>query len=77
MDELYDAAFVRPTARVSDRVLWRTVDAGVVDGLVNGTGALVRGGAAVLRLAQTGSVRAYAASLFFGVLFILAYYLAK
>jgi hypothetical protein len=37
----------------------------------------VRGGAAVLRLLQTGSVRAYAASLFIGVIFVLAYYLIR
>jgi hypothetical protein len=38
---------------------------------------MVRGGAAVMRLAQTGSVRAYAASLFLGVLLVLAYYLGR
>jgi NADH-quinone oxidoreductase subunit L len=77
VDELYDAALVQPTRRLSESVLWKKVDAGVIDGLVNGTGALVRGSAAVVRLAQTGSVRAYAASLFLGVLLVLAYYLAR
>jgi NADH-quinone oxidoreductase subunit L len=77
VDEAYDAAIVHPTERLSDRVLWRVLDVRLVDGLVNGSGALVRGGAAVLRLAQTGSVRAYAASLFVGVLIVLGYYLAR
>jgi NADH-quinone oxidoreductase subunit L len=77
VDELYDATIVHPIQRASDTVLWRTVDARVIDGAVNGTGAFVRAGAAVMRLAQTGSVRAYAASLFVGVLLILAYYLAR
>jgi len=31
----------------------------------------------VLRLTQTGSVRAYAASVFVGVLLVLAYYLGR
>jgi NADH-quinone oxidoreductase subunit L len=47
----------------------------VIDGSVNGVGDIVRGSSAVLRLVQTGSVRAYAASLFFGVVLILGYYL--
>jgi NADH-quinone oxidoreductase subunit L len=77
VDELYDAAIVHPVQRTSERLLWRSIDAGVIDGAVNGTGAVVRGWAAVLRLAQNGSVRTYAASLFLGVLVVLAYYLIK
>jgi NADH-quinone oxidoreductase subunit L len=77
VDELYDAALVQPVRRTSERLLWRAVDAGLIDGVVNGAGAVVRGGAAVLRLAQTGSVRVYAASLFIGVLLVLAYYLGR
>jgi NADH-quinone oxidoreductase subunit L len=42
---------------------------------VNGTGALVRGGSAVLRRLQTGSIRAYAASVLVGALLILGFYL--
>ncbi|MGE3842356.1 MAG: NADH-quinone oxidoreductase subunit L [Vicinamibacterales bacterium] len=77
VDELYDATIVQPTRQASETVLWKTIDAGLIDGAVNGTGGFVRGGAAVLRLFQTGSVRAYAASLFVGVLVVLAYYLAR
>jgi NADH-quinone oxidoreductase subunit L len=77
VDEAYDAAIVQPLEAASEKLLWRTVDAGVIDGAVNGTGAIVRGGASLLRLFQTGSVRAYAASVFIGVLFVLAYYLVR
>ena len=77
VDELYDAAIVQPVKRTSEQVLWRGVDAGVVDGSVNGVGAVVRGSAALLRLLQTGSVRVYAASVFAGVLIVLAYYLMR
>jgi NADH-quinone oxidoreductase subunit L len=55
--------------------LGRGADAGVIDGMVNGVGGLVRGASGVMRRLQTGSVRAYAASLFFGVVVILGYYL--
>jgi NADH-quinone oxidoreductase subunit L len=77
VDEVYDAAIVQPMKATSEKFLWKTVDAGVIDGLVNGTGAVVRGSASVLRLFQTGSVRAYAASLFIGGLFVVAYFLVR
>ncbi len=75
VDELYDAVIVQPIKRVSTGVLWRRVDAGFIDGVVNGTGLVVRGWSAVLRRVQTGSVRAYAMSIFLGVVTILGYYL--
>jgi NADH-quinone oxidoreductase subunit L len=55
--------------------LWRWFDVKVIDGAVNGAGAIVDGGAALLRRLQTGSVRAYAGSLLIGVVMILGYYL--
>jgi NADH-quinone oxidoreductase subunit L len=75
VDELYDAAIVQPIKVVSQQGLWRGFDVRIIDGAVNGTGALVSGGSAVLRRLQTGSVRTYAGSLFFGVVLVLGYYL--
>jgi NADH-quinone oxidoreductase subunit L len=75
VDELYDAAIVQPIKVVSQQGLWRGFDVRIIDGAVNGTGALVSGGSAVLRRLQTGSVRAYASSLFVGVVLVLGYYL--
>jgi NADH-quinone oxidoreductase subunit L len=75
VDELYDATVVQPIKVVSQQGLWRGFDVRVIDGAVNGTGALVSGGAAVLRRLQTGSVRAYAGSLFVGVVLVLGYYM--
>ena len=75
VDELYDAAIVQPIKIVSQQGLWRGFDVRIIDGAVNGTGALVSGGSAVLRRWQTGSVRAYAGSLFVGVIVVLGYYL--
>ena len=46
VDELYDAAIVQPIKLLSTGVLWKGVDAGVIDGAVNGVGALVRVGSA-------------------------------
>jgi NADH-quinone oxidoreductase subunit L len=75
VDEFYDAAIVQPIKVVSQQGLWRGFDVRIIDGAVNGTGALVSGGSAVLRRLQTGSVRAYAGSLFVGVVVVLGYYL--
>ena len=75
VDEVYDAAVVQPIRIGSQEGLWRGLDVQVVDGAVNGTGALVAAGSSVLRRLQTGSVRAYAGSMFIGVVVILGYYL--
>jgi NADH-quinone oxidoreductase subunit L len=75
VDEIYDAVLIQPIKRVSTVGLWRGVDAGVIDGTVNGVGLVVRGWSAVLRRLQTGSVRAYAMSFFVGVVAIVGYYL--
>ena len=75
VDELYNAVIVQPIKRLSSGLLWRGVDAGLIDGTVNGVGLVVRGWSAVLRRLQTGSVRAYAMSFFVGVVTIVGYYL--
>ncbi len=75
VDELYDATIVQPIKRLSTGVLWKVVDAGVIDGTVNGAGITVRAGAGLLRRLQTGSVRVSAAALFMGVVVIVGYYL--
>jgi NADH-quinone oxidoreductase subunit L len=74
VDELYDAAIVQPIKRTSERALWRVFDAGVIDGAVNGAGSFVNGASAILRRLQTGSMRAYALSVFVGAVLILGYY---
>jgi NADH-quinone oxidoreductase subunit L len=75
VDEIYDAVIVHPLVRISQDGLWRGFDVRVVDAIVNGVGSMVAGGSTVLRRLQTGSVRAYASSVFIGVVTILAYYL--
>ncbi len=77
VDEIYDAAIVQPIKLLSTGGLWKGVDAGLIDGAVNGVGQTVRGVGGGLRRLQTGSVRTYAASLFLGVVLILGWYLLK
>jgi NADH-quinone oxidoreductase subunit L len=75
VDEVYDTAVVQPIRIVSEEGLWKRVDTGLIDGAVNGVADGVRGSGEILRRAQTGSVRAYAASLVLGAAVVLGYYL--
>ena len=75
VDEIYNAAIVQPIKIISTGGLWKGVDAGGIDGAVNGVGLGVRAGSGAVRRLQTGSIRAYAASLFLGAVLILGYYL--
>jgi NADH-quinone oxidoreductase subunit L len=78
VDELYDRLFVRPLVWVSENVLWRGVDVGVIDGAaVNGSARLVRGFASgVLRHAQSGLTQGYLFVMVLGTLAIAGYLVA-
>lgn len=54
VDEIYNAVVVRPLVAISRIVLWRGVDAGLIDGTVNGVGTRSRGIGSILRLLQSG-----------------------
>ena len=75
IDEIYNAVIVQPLKQISTGALWKGVDAGLIDGTVNGVGAGVQGFSSTLRRTQTGSVRTYAASLFLGAVLVLGWYL--
>jgi NADH-quinone oxidoreductase subunit L len=77
VDEAYDAIIVQPLKTLSRVVLWKGVDAGIIDGAVNGAGLTVAGGGESLRRTQTGSVRAYAMALVGGVVVIVGFYLFR
>jgi NADH-quinone oxidoreductase subunit L len=72
VDELYAAAVVRPLMWLSRNVLWKVVDAGMIDGAVNG---LADGAAAVgdtVRHTQSGNTRSYAVWVVVGAIVVLA-----
>ena len=75
VDEIYDALFVRPLVAVSDRVLFRVVDAGLVDGvMVNGTARGVRALAAHgLKYAQSGLAQTYVFFMIVGAAALVGY----
>jgi NADH-quinone oxidoreductase subunit L len=60
VDEIYDATVVKPLVGGSRLVLWKGVDAGLIDGIVNGFGSRARDVGSVLRRFQSGNIRSYA-----------------
>ena len=77
IDELYDAAVVTPTWKISEKLLWKGIDVGVIDWLVNGTGKLVAGVSRGIRLFQTGVTESYMFVFLLGVVVIVGWLLAR
>jgi NADH-quinone oxidoreductase subunit L len=73
VDEGYGAILVKPLLALSTVVLWRGVDQGVIDGLVNGAGTASKGIGDELRRMQSGNIRSYAAWVAIGGAAIVAY----
>ncbi|MBU2601564.1 MAG: NADH-quinone oxidoreductase subunit L [Actinobacteria bacterium] len=70
IDEFYNATIIRLTVDGS-RWLWRVVDAGVIDGAVNGVGRLWDIAGRVVSPFQTGRVQNYAVVMFIGLFVIV------
>ncbi|MCL5746089.1 MAG: NADH-quinone oxidoreductase subunit L, partial [Acidobacteria bacterium] len=71
VDELYAALIVNPLVNGSRRVLWKGLDAGLIDGAVNGVGAEARSIGGVLRRLQSGYIRNYAIWVVVGALLLV------
>jgi NADH-quinone oxidoreductase subunit L len=71
IDEAYDSAVVSPTIDGSRSLLWRTIDAGAIDGTVNGVGKTARGIGGVLRHLQSGYIRSYAGWVVAGAILVV------
>lgn len=76
VDDLYDLLINRPSTAFADLCAF-VVDNRVIDGAVNATGSVVRGGGTVLRRLQTGYVRNYALGFTAGMVLLLAWILSR
>ena len=74
VDEIYNAALVRPLTAFTG-LLWRRVDVGFIDGIVNGVAWTVGATAQRLRRVQTGVVSNYALAIALGTVIIVGVYL--
>jgi NADH-quinone oxidoreductase subunit L len=75
VDELYDRLIVRPLFAAAG-FLASTIDQGLIDGAVNGSGAFVSEASRLVRRLQTGNVQHYALSLLIGAVLLLGWMLA-
>jgi len=73
VDEFYDATVVEPMVDGSRQLLWRVADVQVIDGVANGIGSTARGLGGILRRAQSGYIRSYAAWVLAGSILAIAY----
>ncbi|BDV44747.1 NADH-quinone oxidoreductase subunit L [Geotalea uraniireducens] len=76
IDELYDFLFVNPCKWLGN-FLWKGFDVLIVDGVVNGVAAVVKGFGGVLRNIQTGYVHNYAFTMALGVVVIVGFYIFR
>ena len=72
VDQYYAALIVTPGKAIAAFTAYR-IDAGFIDGIVNGIGSAFRRLAGVGRNIQTGFVRTYAAAVFVGAVAIVVY----
>jgi NADH-quinone oxidoreductase subunit L len=71
VDEIYRALIVNPLKLLSDKVFFRVVDVGIVDGAVNGVGSVTKHWAELWKRMQSGQVQTYALYMVLGVLLVL------
>lgn len=74
-DDVYDGFAANVVVAGSERTLWRRIDAGVIDGIVNNSGRVTEGIARTLRFVQMGFVRGYALVMLGGAVVLLGYLL--
>ncbi len=76
VDDVYGNALVVPGRKTAEALAF-SVDAGVVDGAVNGVGRVVEGVSSRLRPLQTGFARSYALSILLGTVGVVVLLLAR
>jgi NADH-quinone oxidoreductase subunit L len=74
-DHVYDGFVRRVVVGGSNALLWKGMDAGLIDGAVNGAGSVTASIAEKLRPVQTGFVRHYALLVLAGAVAIVSYLL--
>jgi NADH-quinone oxidoreductase subunit L len=76
VDEIYDAALIRPIEITSREGFWKIFDIGVIDGGLHAIGETVTEMGRLARYLQAGFVRAYAAIILLGALMLIGLFAA-
>ncbi len=77
VDELYGAAVVRPLLLLSTNILWKGIDATLIDGAVDESAAGARDISDGMRHMQSGNIRSYAGWVAFGAAVVIAFMVWK
>jgi NADH-quinone oxidoreductase subunit L len=77
VDEFYGAAVIRPIVLVSTNILWKGIDATLIDGAVNESAAGAQDVSDGLRHMQSGNIRSYAGWVAFGGAIVIAFMVWK
>jgi len=77
IDELYGAAVIQPIILASTNLLWKGVDATIIDGAVNGSAAGAQDVSDEVRQMQSGNIRSYAGWVAFGAAIVIAFMVWK
>jgi NADH-quinone oxidoreductase subunit L len=73
VDEFYGAAVIRPIVAFSTAFLWKTIDAGVIDGTINESAAAAGDVSNAFRRMQSGNIRSYAGWVALGAAAVIAF----
>ena len=73
VDELYETAVIEPTIDGSRNLMWRVIDVRGIDGIANGIATVAQGVGGILRKAQSGYIRNYAAWVVAGAIVVIVW----
>jgi len=73
IDELYGATIIQPIILASTNILWKGIDATLIDGAVNESAAGAQDVSDGLRHMQSGNIRSYAGWVAFGAAVVIAF----
>ena len=77
VDEFYGAAIIRPIVLVSTNILWKGIDATLIDGAVNESAAGAQDVSDGMRQMQSGNIRSYAGWVAVGAAVVIAFMVWK
>ena len=77
VDEFYGAAIIRPIVLASTNILWKGIDATLIDGAVDESAAGARDISDGMRHMQSGNIRSYAGWVAFGAAVVIAFMVWK
>jgi NADH-quinone oxidoreductase subunit L len=77
IDEFYGAAIIRPIVLASTNILWKGIDATLIDGAVDESAAGAQDISDGMRRMQSGNIRSYAGWVAFGAAIVIAFMVWK